>query len=187
MNVVGSASRDVVNISPQPGHVSQDPEEIYNGVVECLKEVCQKYNLSQDNVKAIGITNQRETTVAFDRVTGKKFADTLVWLDKRTAGVVKEMKEKAGGDVDKHRPVCGLPINTYFSALKMKWLLQNVKDLDKQPNLCMSTIDAYIVRRLTDSADHVLTDSTNASRTMLMDINKLEWSKQMLDEFGIKE
>lgn len=123
LNVVGSASRDVENMSPQPGHVSQDPEKIYDGIVECLKEVCQKYGLSAENVKAIGITNQRETTVAFDRVTGKKFADTLVWLDKRTAGVVKEMKDKAGGDVDKHRPVCGLPLNTYFSAVKMKWLL----------------------------------------------------------------
>lgn len=135
-------------------------------------------------VKAVGITNQRETTVAFDKVTGKPLHNAIVWLDQRTAGIVEKMKEKNGGNLDAYREDCGLPINTYFSAQKMKWLLENVKDLDKHENLVLSTIDTYLIARLTNM-ESIVTDSTNASRTMLMDINTLEWSDKMLGEYGI--
>lgn len=97
------------------------------------------------------------------------------------------MKDKNGGDVDAYRKVCGLPINTYFSAQKMKWMLENVDGLDKQENLCFGTIDTWLLRKLTGQAGHAKTDSTNASRTMLMDINTLEWSDFMLNEYGIRK
>lgn len=96
------------------------------------------------------------------------------------------MKEKNGGNLDAYREDCGLPINTYFSAQKMKWLLENVKDLDKHENLVLSTIDTYLIARLTNM-ESIVTDSTNASRTMLMDINTLEWSDKMLGEYGIQK
>ena len=92
-------------------------------MIACLNEVCQRNDLSSENVKAIGITNQRETTLAFDKKTGEHLHNAIVWLDQRTAGVVDEMKAKNNGNVDVYREDCGLPINTYFSAQKMKWIL----------------------------------------------------------------
>jgi glycerol kinase len=113
LKVLDIAQREHKQISSKPGWVEHDPEQIYNNVVECLKEVHSRNNL---DVKAVGITNQRETTVAFDRVSGKPFHNAIVWLDQRTAGVVEEMKKKNGGNADAYRELCGLPINTYFSA-----------------------------------------------------------------------
>jgi glycerol kinase len=184
LKVLDVASREHKQISAKPGWVEHDPEEIFNNVVECLNEVCQRRGLSASNVKAIGITNQRETTVAFDRETGQPLHNAIVWLDQRTAGVVAEMKAKNKGDADAYREVCGLPINTYFSAQKMKWLLQNVDGLASNSKAMMSTIDTYLIARLTNMKN-LVTDSTNASRTMLMDINTLEWSDKMLGEYGI--
>ena len=138
------------------------------------------------DVRAVGITNQRETTVAFDKKTGKPLHNAIVWLDQRTSGIVDEMKQKNGGNADAYRETCGLPINTYFSAQKMKWLLQNVEGIESQQDLVFSTIDTYLIARLTNM-ESIVTDSTNASRTMLMDINTLEWSDKMLGEYGIKK
>jgi glycerol kinase len=108
-----------------------------------------------------------------------------VWLDQRTAGVVANMKDKNDGNVDVYRETCGLPINTYFSAQKMKWMLENVDGLGQNENLIFGTIDTYLIAKLTNFKT-IVTDSTNASRTMLMDINTLEWSQKMLDEYGIQ-
>ena len=107
-----------------------------------------------------------------------------MWLDQRTAGVVANMKEKNNGNVDAYRNTCGLPINTYFSAQKMKWMLEHVDGLNQNENLIFGTIDTYLIAKLTNFKT-IVTDSTNASRTMLMDINTLEWSQKMLDEYGI--
>jgi glycerol kinase len=96
------------------------------------------------------------------------------------------MKAKNNGDTNAYQQICGLPINTYFSAQKMKWLLQNVDGLEKKENLVLSTIDSYLIARLTNGKS-IVTDSTNASRTMLMDINTLDWSDKMLGEYGIKK
>mmetsp|Transcript_26326 Transcript_26326/g.40181 ORF Transcript_26326/g.40181 Transcript_26326/m.40181 type:complete len:125 (-) Transcript_26326:824-1198(-) len=96
------------------------------------------------------------------------------------------MKQKNNGNADAYREVCGLPINTYFSAQKMKWLLENVDGLPENPDLVFGTIDAYLIARLT-KCQSIVTDATNASRTMLMDINTLEWSDKMLGEYGIKK
>lgn len=183
---LGFAYREFTQFFPQPGWVEHDPEEIYSNVVHCLNEVCERNKLSATNVRSIGITNQRETTVAFDRATGKHFHNAIVWLDQRTSGVVEKMLAKNGGNADAYREDCGLPINTYFSAQKMKWLLENVDGLSSQENLIMGTIDTYLVARLSQ-CEHLVTDSTNASRTMLMDINTLEWSPKMLKEYDIQE
>ena len=134
-------------------------------------------------MSSIGITNQRETTVAFSKSKGTHFHNALVWLDQRTTGVVDQMKAKTGNDVDAFREVCGLPINTYFSAVKMRWLLQNVAEIDKA-DLKFGTIDTWLISKLTGNKNHV-TDSSNASRTMLMDIHTLEWSEPMLKAFEI--
>jgi len=135
-------------------------------------------------VKAIGITNQRETTVSFSRQTGKPYHNALVWLDQRTGPQVDQMKAKNQGNVDIYRHDCGLPINTYFSALKMQWLLQNA-ELNHE-DLAFGTIDTWLINKLTNGESFV-TDSSNASRTMLMDINTLEWSEKMTQEFGIEK
>lgn len=112
--------------------------------------------------------------------------NAIVWSDKRTAEVVEEMKKKNGGNSDCYRETCGLPINTYFSAQKMKWLIQHVDGLASNPKLVFGTLDAYLIAKLTNCS-HILTDSTNACRTMLMDIDKLEWSDKMLAEYGIRK
>lgn len=116
LKVVDVEAREHKQISSKPGWVEHDPEEIFGNVLECLEGVCSRNGLSSANVKAIGITNQRETTIAFDRETGKALHNAIVWHDSRTTSVVEEMKQKNGGNIDAYRADCGLPINTYFSA-----------------------------------------------------------------------
>ena len=126
MKVVDVAQRSFNQISDHPGWVSHDPNAIYESVTTCLEEIAARNNLSKDNVVSVGITNQRETTVAYDRNSGQPLDNAIVWLDQRTSGVVHKIKDtKMGGDVDLYREHCGLPINTYFSATKMRWLLEN--------------------------------------------------------------
>lgn len=185
LKIVDKAQRDITQISPKVGWVEHNPEEIWEKTKQCLHEVAERMDLSRENVSSIGITNQRETTVAFSKSKGTPYHNALVWLDQRTTGVVDEMKAKTGGDVDAYRKVCGLPINTYFSAVKMKWLLQNATNIDKS-DLIFGTIDTWLISKLTGNKSHK-TDSSNASRTMLMDIGKLEWSEYMLSQFEISK
>ena len=123
--------------------------EIYSQVQECIEEVMKRNNLTTSQVKALAITNQRETVVAFDRETGKPLHNAIVWLDKRTSGVVKHfIDEKNGGDSNAYREICGLPINTYFSAVKMRWLLDHVpevKQAHEAGSLVFGTIDTWLV------------------------------------------
>jgi len=183
LRVVDSASREFTQITPHPGWVEHNPEEIFETVRACLNEVTAKHSLGKHNVRAIGITNQRETTVAFSRKSGKPYHNALVWLDQRTLGVVNEIKAKHNGNSDVFRPICGLPINTYFSAVKMRWLLQNSKEVSSNTDdLIFGTIDTWLIAKLSGLTSFV-TDSSNASRTMLMDINTLEWSEKMLEAF----
>lgn len=124
--------------------------------------------------------------MAFDKKTGKSLANAIVWLDKRTHEIAEEIIKKNNGNADAYRLDCGLPINTYFSAQKMAWLLKHTEGLAANENLIMGTIDTYLIANLTQ-CQSLVTDSTNASRTMLMDINTLEWSDTMLNEYGIKK
>ena len=114
----------------------------------CLEEACRRNNLTPANIKAIGITNQRETVVAFDRTTGKSLHNAVVWNDKRTSEIVKQYSERHNGNLDVYREQCGLPINTYFSAVKMRWLLDNVpaiRTAHDNGNLVFGTIDTWLI------------------------------------------
>jgi len=135
--------------------VEHDPNQIYLSVIDCIYELQKKHSLTKANVKAIGITNQRETTVAFNAKSGQSLSNAIVWLDSRTQGVVKEMTQLAGGDKDAYRKDVGLPINTYFSAVKMKWMLENVEAVRaaaSEGTLRFGTIDTWLIHVRNHSA-----------------------------------
>lgn len=140
-----------------------------------------------ERLSAIGVTNQRETTVVWDKFTGQPLYNAIVWNDARTSSTVAEIMAQNGNDRQIFRPQCGLPISTYFSALKMRWLLDNVPSVKAacdEGRALFGTIDTWLVWNLTGRAAHV-TDVTNASRTMLMDLKTLEWSADLCKSFGI--
>lgn len=148
LRVVDLEQREHRQISLHPGWCEHDPEEIFAQVKVCMETICKRNELSSADVKGIAITNQRETVVAIDRTTGKPLHNAIVWLDKRTSGIVKQFEEKHGGDMNVYRGICGLPINTYFSAVKMRWLLDHVPEVRKaheEENLIFGTIDTWLV------------------------------------------
>jgi glycerol kinase len=181
--VIHSAFAEFPQIYSQPGWVEHDPEQIFQSLVDCVSIL--NFDSQHDEIKAIGITNQRETIVAWDRFTGKPFHNAIVWLDTRTHELAKQ--EISDGGPDKYRNITGLPVSTYFSALKIKWLLDNVPAVAEgvlKNRCCFGTIDSYLTWRLTKGAAFV-TDCTNASRYNLMDILNQEWSKEITDMLGI--
>jgi len=148
LKIVTKAQRDLPNYTPHPGWVEQNPEEIYSTVVECLQDLVRDHNLSKANVVSIGITNQRETTTAFDFASGEFLHNSLVWLDTRTKEVVHEILAKNGNDVDKYRGICGLPLNTFFFMVKMMWLLKHsdkVRAAKDTGTLKFCTVDSWLV------------------------------------------
>ncbi|GAB1603288.1 glycerol kinase-like isoform X1 [Argonauta hians] len=187
---------DVKLIYPQEGWVEQCPNEILQSVHTCLAKALdnlQALNIDVTDLKAIGITNQRETTILWDRTTGKPLFNAIVWLDMRTSETVNKMLAKISDqDKDHLRPLCGLPITTYFSALKIRWLLDNVPEINTaiRENRCLfGTVDSWLLWNLTGgstSGKH-LTDVTNASRTMLMNIHALRWDDKLCSFFGIPQ
>eukprot|EP01098_Paradermamoeba_levis_P006576 TRINITY_DN2734_c0_g1_i1.p1 TRINITY_DN2734_c0_g1~~TRINITY_DN2734_c0_g1_i1.p1 ORF type:complete len:368 (+),score=95.32 TRINITY_DN2734_c0_g1_i1:62-1165(+) len=174
--------------SPEPGWLEQDPEEIYQSVLASMEEVMKKVKQSQTNVvvKAIGITNQRETTVMWDKQTGKPLYNALVWSDGRTKDICHRLIEKFGNK-NTFADVCGLPISTYFSAVKILWLLEGVPRVKEACELgtCLfGTIDSWLIWKLTGGATHA-TDVTNASRTLLMNLKTLKWDLDVCSKLGI--
>lgn len=154
-------------ICDHPGWVSHDPDVIYANVKSCIEKAMGNLGITKDQVKGMGITNQRETTVAWDKNTGEVLCNAIVWLDKRTESVTAKMIESQGGDKDVFRPITGLPINTYFSAAKMRWMLENCESVSKaqeEGRLCLGTVDSWIIWKLTGGKSFI-TDSSNASRT----------------------
>ncbi len=148
LKVLDIEQREHRQISLHPGWCEHDPEEIYAQVKECIEVLCKRNSLTQENVRGLAITNQRETTVAIDRKTGRALHNAIVWLDKRTSGIVKAMQEKNGGDLDAYREICGLPVNTYFSAVKMRWLLDHVPEVraaHETEDLVFGTLDTWLV------------------------------------------
>jgi glycerol kinase len=163
---------------PQPGWVEHDATEIFAAVVDTLNAVVDEVGIA--NVAAIGITNQRETVVAWDRSTGAPYGTAIVWQDRRTAGRCDEL---AADHLDDIRTTTGLVLDPYFSASKMEWLLQH-RQIPVDDHLAFGTIDTWLVWNLT-GGEVFATDPTNASRTMLFDIRSLQWSDTMCELFGI--
>ena len=171
--------------------VEQKPEALLKSVEECVEVVAEKlrtggYRL--DQVVGIGITNQRETTVVWDRLTGKALYHAVVWCDARNGVEVHKLHEKVGQDFLREK--CGLPLATYFSATKLSWLLENVPEVARameEERLMFGTVDSWLVWNLTGGLQggRHLTDVTNASRTMLMNINTLDWDNSLLEFFSL--
>jgi glycerol kinase len=188
--VVSVAQKEHEQIYPHPGWVEHNAEEIWQRTIEVIAEAMTNGKLQPQDLAAVGITNQRETTVVWNRKTGKPFANALVWQDTRVADYVSELA-KAGGQ-DRFRAKTGLPLTTYFSGLKIRWILENVKGVREQArsgDAIFGNIDTFLVWNLTGGAQggvHI-TDVTNASRTQLMNLETLSWDKEMLDAFGIPE
>ncbi len=162
---------------PQPGYVEEDAEEIYLKTVQAVNNNIDKVGVGE--VLGIGITNQRETVVAWDKTTGKPLYNAIVWQCRRTADYCQKLKEDYGEEIHSKT---GLVVDAYFSASKIRWLIDNVPEVRKQldnKNLCVGTIDSYLVYRMTNGQSFV-TDCTNASRTMLYNINTLQWDEDLL-------
>ncbi len=181
---VASSQEEHRQLFPRPGWVEHDPLEIIENTNVVIRQALDDGGLHASDLAAIGITNQRETVVAWDRKTGLPFSNAIVWQDTRTADICARL---AGGEgIDRFRQQTGLPLATYFSGPKMAWLLENVsevKDAAREDRLCFGTIDSWILYNLTGGGH--FTDVSNASRTMLLDLHTGEWSQQMCDVMGI--
>ncbi len=176
---VSSVQREYTQIFPQSGWVEHDPEEIWTSQYETAVEALAKANLSASDISAIGITNQRETTLIWDRRTGKPIHNAIVWQDRRTSSLCDEVRASQGSRITE---LTGLEVDAYFSASKIKWLIDNVsgaRELADSGDLAFGTVDTWLVWRLTNCGLHI-TDVSNASRTMLFDIHRLEWSDELL-------
>ncbi len=185
LEVVGEAYREFTQHFPRAGWVEHDLREIWKTVERCCKKGLADAEIRPDMVTAIGITNQRETTAVWDRETGEPLARAIVWQDRRTADLCAELK--ARGEEARVRETTGLVLDPYFSATKLRWLLNNVDGLRGQAEagkVCFGTIDSWLVYRLTGGAQHV-TDASNASRTLLYDLKGHGWSEDMIELFDI--
>ena len=188
--VASVAQKEHEQIYPQPGWVEHNAEEIWRRTQEVIAEAMQKGNLRPSDLATIGITNQRETTVLWNRKTGRPVANALVWQDTRVADYVSEFA-KSGGQ-DRFRAKTGLPLSTYFSGLKIRWALENVRgarELAEAGDVLFGTIDTFLVWHLTGGPNQGIhiTDATNASRTQLMNLDTLSWDREILNAFGIPE
>ncbi len=184
-NVCSVAQMEFTQHFPQPGWVEHDPMEIWASEAAVIAEAISKIGINGKDIAAIGITNQRETTIVWDAETGKPVHNAIVWQDRRTAAYCDELK--ARGLTDRIREKTGLIIDAYFSGTKIKWILDNVpgaRERAEAGKLRFGTVDSWLVWQLTKGEVHI-TDVTNASRTMLYNINTLEWDKEMLDLLGI--
>jgi glycerol kinase len=185
MKIVGSGQKEFKQIFPQSGWVEHDPEEIWDTVLWAMKEAIKEAKLKPADISAIGITNQRETTVLWDKDTGKPVYNAIVWQDRRTSRYCDKLK-KAGHE-KLFAKNTGLLLDPYFSGTKLNWLLTNVKGARKKAkagDLCFGTIDTFLIWRLTGGKSFV-TDATNASRTLMYNIAKNVWDKQLLDILDI--
>jgi glycerol kinase len=184
-NVVSMAQKEFQQIYPRPGWVEHDPREIWSTQAGVAAEAVTRAGLNGTSIAAIGITNQRETTIIWDRETGQPIYNAIVWQDRRTADFCDELK--AQGLEATVRAKTGLPIDSYFSATKIRWILDNVegaREKAQQGRLAFGTVDSWLVWNFTQHALHV-TDVTNASRTMLFNIHTLQWDDALLDALEI--
>jgi glycerol kinase len=181
---VASAQQEVISRYPRPGWVEQDPDELFQGLMRAARDALEQAGLASSDLAAIGITNQRETTVAWER-DGKPAAPAIVWQDRRTSERCAALK--AAGHEAEVRAVTGLLLDPYFSATKISWLLEAIADGRQRAaagDLLLGTVDAYLLWRLSGGAAFA-TDVSNASRTMLLDLSERRWSERMLSLFDV--
>lgn len=184
-HIIGSAQKEFTQIYPKAGYVEHDAEEIYGSQVEVMNRALRESGVSASEIAAIGITNQRETTIIWDKKTGRPIYNAIVWQCRRTAPQCERMKED--GCEGYVRENTGLLIDAYFSATKVKWLLDNIpgaRERAKNGELLFGTVDTWLIWRLTEGKVHA-TDYTNASRTMLFNIRTLDWDDNILYELDI--
>lgn len=182
---VATAQKEFTQIYPQPGWVEHDPEEIWTTQAGVLTEVISVARIRSNDIAALGIANQRETTVVWNRRTGKPVYNAIVWQDRRTADFCDKLNREGHRETIQEKT--GLVIDAYFSATKIRWILNNVdgaRDLAEKGDLAFGTIDTWLIWNLTEGGVHV-TDVSNASRTMLFNINTLSWDDELLHLFDI--
>ena len=185
--VCSSAQREFTQYFPRPGWVEHDADEIWASQLGVAVEAMNKIGASAEDIAAIGITNQRETVIVWDRTTGEPVCRAIVWQCRRTSGYCDSLKAK--GLTEKFRDKTGLVIDAYFSGTKIKWILDNVptaREKAEKGELLFGTVETWLIWKLTKGKVHV-TDYSNASRTMLFNINSLEWDKEILKELDIPE
>jgi len=183
--IVSMVQREFKQIFPKPGWVEHDPMEIWSTQMGVTMEAIQKIDARSDEIAAIGITNQRETTVIWDAGSGRPIYNAIVWQCRRTADIIEKMK--SDGWYDRIHAKTGLVLDAYFSASKIAWILRNVpgaREMADEGRLRFGTVDSWLIWNLTDGKVHA-TDYTNASRTMLFDIHKLCWDDEILEYFDI--
>lgn len=185
--IVSLAQKEFKQIYPKPGWVEHDPMEIWSSQASVITEALLKENFKPDDIASIGITNQRETIVVWDRTTGKPVYNAIVWQDRRTAEQCDALKQRHLDEMIRNKT--GLVLDAYFSATKIQWILHNVagaKEKAAKGELAFGTIDSWLIWNLTEGQLHI-TDVTNASRTMIYNINTLQWDKELLELFDIPE
>lgn len=181
---LGSHQIELKQYFPEPTYVEHDLNDIWHHTLECIKQALLNAKITGQDIAAIGITNQRETTCAFNKA-GQPLAKAIVWQDKRTSDFCQKYKSQ----YEKFKLLTGLPLDPYFSATKMKWLLENnsqVKQAAQKNDLCFGTIDTYLLYRLTNTKSFK-TDATNASRTLLLNLKTVVWDNELLNFFNIKK
>jgi len=183
-NTIGIGQKEFSQIYPHTGWVEHDPHEIWDTQIETALAVLQRSHLAASDIAAVGITNQRETTIIWDRVTGEPVCNAIVWQDRRTAAFCNAIRDSHANVI---RRKTGLEVDAYFSASKMRWILDNVpatREAAERGLLAFGTVDTWLLWKLTNGKLH-FTDVSNASRTMLFNINSLEWDDELLSIFQI--
>ncbi|KAL7622278.1 Glycerol kinase [Parahypoxylon ruwenzoriense] len=190
MDPVASHQIEFENLYPESGWHEHDPLELLSSVETCIEKAMERFTLkgySKSQIKAVGITNQRETIVCWDKETGEPLCNAVVWPDTRTKDLVRDLKTRPGAD--RITELCGLPLSTYHSSVKLVWLLQNhlaVRRAYEEGRLAFGTVDSWLIYRLNGKEKNVhVTDTTNASRTMFMNLHTLQYDDRLLSFFGI--
>ncbi|HOK29050.1 MAG TPA: glycerol kinase GlpK [bacterium] len=184
-NQLGDGKKELPQIFPKPGWVEQNPDDIWSTIQEAIHLAIKKSEIDSREISAIGITNQRETTILWDKITGKPLYNAIVWQCRRSADICEELRDR--GLEPLIREKTGLLCDAYFSSTKIMWLLRNIpelKDLIRENRVAFGTVDSWLLWNLTGGKVHA-TDTTNASRTMLFNITKCDWDDDLLDAFDI--
>ncbi|MDB2542299.1 glycerol kinase GlpK [Pseudomonadales bacterium] len=185
--ILSVAQQEFTQFFPEDGWVEHDPEEIWQSTLGVSRECIEKLGVQASEIAAIGITNQRETTIIWDKLTGQPIYNAIVWQDRRAAEFCTELEERGLGQVVTQKT--GLLLDAYFSATKIRWLLDNVdgaRARAERGELLFGTVDCFLLWRLTNGQSHK-TDASNASRTMLFNIHSQEWDKELLTELSVPE